>query len=172
MKRCAHGETDRYPNGRCRPCTLASNNRRRRANPEVHRRTSAEWAKANRGRINQRRAEFLVERPDRAAEIADRVAATAREWWPNNKVRHAAYQAKRRALKEGAGGNYTPEEFDELCELFGRVCLCCREEKPLTADHVVPLSKRGTNDIDNIQPLCGPCNSRKGTRSTDYRPRA
>jgi 5-methylcytosine-specific restriction endonuclease McrA len=47
--------------------------------------------------------------------------------------------------------------------------LCCKQEKPLTIDHVVPLSLGGSNSIDNLQPLCHQCNSRKGTRIIDYR---
>jgi 5-methylcytosine-specific restriction endonuclease McrA len=38
--------------------------------------------------------------------------------------------------------------------------LCCGEAKPLTVDHVVPVSKGGSNDISNIQPLCLECNDR------------
>ena len=35
----------------------------------------------------------------------------------------------------------------------------------LTVDHIVPQSKGGTDHIDNLQLLCGACNSMKGTRS-------
>jgi 5-methylcytosine-specific restriction endonuclease McrA len=35
---------------------------------------------------------------------------------------------------------------------------------------VVPVSAGGANTIDNIQPLCGPCNSAKHTQTIDYRP--
>jgi len=34
----------------------------------------------------------------------------------------------------------------------------------------VPLIKGGSDSIDNLQPLCGYCNSSKGTRVIDYRP--
>jgi 5-methylcytosine-specific restriction endonuclease McrA len=39
----------------------------------------------------------------------------------------------------------------------------------LEADHVVPLIRRGTDDIGNIQPLCGACNRKKFVAIIDYR---
>jgi 5-methylcytosine-specific restriction endonuclease McrA len=56
-----------------------------------------------------------------------------------------------------------------LCEKYHKRCLCCDKRRKLTADHVIPVSKGGTSDISNIQPLCQPCNSSKGAKIIDYR---
>lgn len=77
---------------------------------------------------------------------------------------------RRRARLAQVQGEFTPSEFEELCEAIGYRCPSCRLEYPiLTADHVVPLSEGGSNDISNIQPLCRSCNSSKGTRTMDFR---
>ena len=55
--------------------------------------------------------------------------------------------------------------------LYGRqegVCGGCRVHFPfrnMTVDHIVARSKGGTDHLDNLQLLCGACNSKKGTGS-------
>ena len=49
------------------------------------------------------------------------------------------------------------------------MCLKCGSEKNLTIDHIIPVSKNGTNDFDNLQILCGKCNQDKGDKIADYR---
>lgn len=84
-----------------------------------------------------------------------------------DKVRHIKRLDK--ARRRGAPGKYTQAQWDMLCIWFDNQCLRCGARCQLTADHVLPVTKSGTNDIANIQPLCGSCNSRKGTHYIDYR---
>lgn len=68
-------------------------------------------------------------------------------------------------------GTFTDHEFKELCEKYGNRCLCCGDkEAVLEADHVVPLTRGGSDEIHNIQPLCGYCNRSKFVDIIDYRP--
>ena len=78
---------------------------------------------------------------------------------------------KRRSLELNALGSYTQEQWDQLRFDYGYTCPCCKKSEPqikLTVDHIVPLTKSGTNSIENIQPLCKSCNSSKGVRIIRY----
>ena len=82
---------------------------------------------------------------------------------------YRAYYHNRRAREQQAGGTYTVTEWRALCDWFGNLCLRCGAIGELSVDHVVPLSKGGSNAIGNLQPLCKPCNSMKHTKTIDYR---
>ncbi len=73
------------------------------------------------------------------------------------------------ARKRGNGGSFTASEWLDLCEQFDNRCLACSEHKPLHADHILPVSKGGSSNIENIQPLCARCNGKKSNKTVDYR---
>lgn len=76
----------------------------------------------------------------------------------------------RRRAREKAGGSFTPAEWLALLEKYNYTCLCCGDNtSKLTPDHIKPLALGGSNTIDNIQPLCIDCNTRKGATEVDYR---
>lgn len=69
---------------------------------------------------------------------------------------------RRRARLIGNGGSHTILEWTSLKKQYQNKCAMCQQEKKLTKDHIIPLSKGGTDYISNIQPLCQSCNSKKG----------
>lgn len=56
------------------------------------------------------------------------------------------------------------ETLQSLKEKYNFSCVKCGAKEGLTIDHIQPVSKGGTNDIENLQIMCKPCNSRKGNR--------
>ena len=80
----------------------------------------------------------------------------------------------RRARLVASEGSFTSKEFKEKLSLFKKCPICKRKwdeikipkgkKTVIAADHIVPISKGGKNTIDNIQPLCFSCNSRKGDK--------
>lgn len=81
-----------------------------------------------------------------------------------------AIKNNRRAREKNAEGRISAKTWKEILNKYGNKCLCCgRTDVKLTVDHIVPLSKGGTNNSDNLQPLCISCNSSKHTKTIDYR---
>lgn|SRR3990167_2656971 len=96
--------------------------------------------------------------------------------WKGGISKTREYRAHWRQLmqsrRRGAVGTHSFAEWQELKSKYDFMCLCCKKHEPeiiLTKDHVIPISKKGTNDISNIQPLCFGCNARKFTKTEDYR---
>ena len=76
-----------------------------------------------------------------------------------------------RARKRKAEGSYAFGEWELLKKQYGYRCPSCgrpESEIKLTPDHIIPLSKGGSNYIENIQPLCRSCNCKKHTNMKKY----
>jgi 5-methylcytosine-specific restriction endonuclease McrA len=109
-----------------------------------------------------------------------RASARAKEWWRQHpdkrKLVVAQYEARRPEVKQArkakyrgrlrnAKGSFTREEWANRKIQFGNRCVYCdQKSKRLTPDHYIPLSKGGTNFIDNIVPACQDCNRRKWSK--------
>lgn len=95
----------------------------------------------------------------------------AREYYREHKEQ-CVHNVRARALRlAGAGGSHSLEAWRQLKALFGNRCVCCGKQGKVTKDHIVPVSRGGSDDITNIQPLCIACNKSKFTRDRDYRTR-
>ena len=49
----------------------------------------------------------------------------------------------------------------------GSVCVACGRDQDLHVDHIVALSRGGSNEIENLQMLCARCNLSKGTKTME-----
>ena len=183
------GETDRDKRGDCRRCkregyrkwSKANRERiaeyarkRHEANPEKEVARQRKWVRAHPEKIAAYRDNYRKAHPEKIAAYRrkyrkahpEKIAAYRKA----NPEKIAAYQANYRARKAGNGGSHTGAELVALFAHYGNRCLKCgRTDLPLHADHVISLHYGGSSDISNIQSLCGPCNSTKGTKHIDYR---
>ena len=115
----------------------------RARNPELNRERRRKYRRAayvrNAAKINAEKAAYLASHPE------------------VKRAKDQAYRARRSA----AAGSFTGAEWLELLAHCGGVCSYCGKAGPLEVDHRLPLSRGGTNFIDNILPACRSCNGRK-----------
>ncbi|WP_339306506.1 HNH endonuclease signature motif containing protein [Paenibacillus sp. FSL R5-0519] len=84
-----------------------------------------------------------------------------RKYYKNNPINIARLKAARYQREKNAEGSHTEKEWQLVKERHNNKCAMCKEDKFLTKDHIIPLSKGGSDYIENIQPLCRNCNSKK-----------
>jgi 5-methylcytosine-specific restriction endonuclease McrA len=133
--------------------------RRRKANPSI-KDYMRRYQKENKLQMAKRAKEYR-------AENAERLRQIRRERQPLNRAKKRFRQNRRNARKVGNGGSHTYTQWLELCARLGGRCAYCGEEKELSEDHKTPISRGGTDDIDNIAPACRSCNFSKGTRTPE-----
>ena len=188
------GTSEWYKDGNCKSCRKEARRQWYHANPEKEKEGNRRWQQANREKVseakrrwaqanrekeNERKRRWKQANPEKVKEEnrrwhqanPEKAHESVRRWVQANPEAHAAHKHRRRTRKTGAGGSFTAAEFKALIRHYGGKCLCCgRTDVKLAADHVVPVAKGGSSNIDNIQPLCKSCNSSKGTQTIDYRP--
>jgi len=150
-----------------RDVVLEAGRRWREVNREAAREATRRWYRNNKEHCARKGKEWWDANPEKRKEYRDRWKENnperIREFWTNNTYR-------RRALKAEADGSFTYAEFIELCELSNWECAYCGcdlDPETATADHVIPLSRGGSNGIDNIAPCCQSCNSSKRDKTAE-----
>jgi 5-methylcytosine-specific restriction endonuclease McrA len=146
----------------------ASVTKYRAADPVAARARVVAWEKANPDKVSAKVVRYQAANREK---LADRTA----EWRAANPDKARASQcvsrAKIRARNKAVPGFHTA---DEVADLFSRQkgkCAYSRFQptwckvkitlRNCERDHIVPLAKKGSNRISNIQLLCQPCNRHK-----------
>lgn len=173
-KKC-NAETERYSDGKCKPCKRARMAARHAANKERMNAISRAYYEANRDARRAYNAAWRVANPEkeRASGAAwraankERKSANGAAWYAANKGLFRIYNHNRRARKRESGGKLSPGLSAKLFKLQKGKCACgCKQ--PLGdnyhLDHIMPLALGGSNTNDNIQLLRQRCNNQKSAK--------
>jgi 5-methylcytosine-specific restriction endonuclease McrA len=124
----------------------------KRRNPETVRADARLYAKRHPELVRQRKAASRAANPEKARQAF-------RSWAARNPERILANLARRRARQMGASGSFTAEDVRRQHERQAGRCWWCGE--PLNGrfhrDHLIPLSRGGSNEASNLvlaHPFC------------------
>ena len=143
-------------------------------NPERRKKTQQEWIKANphkntvymrKWRGTNREQYRKIDRKYRANN-RERQRDLARKARANNRERYRNYSRNRNARKRHNGGILTVNDIQLQYVAQDGMCFWCSSpvEQTYHADHVIPLSRGGTNTPDNIVISCPFCNQSKSDK--------
>lgn len=64
--------------------------------------------------------------------------------------------------KHSSSGSAWQKLSKQVLDEYGRICWICQGDGADTVDHLIPKSKGGTDDWDNLRPAHRSCNGRRG----------
>lgn len=134
-------------------------------------RENAEYVKAKRrSRYQENREAISQQRRDSYDEDARKLAVERqRSWRKANPEKFRAQVANRDARRKGASGDTDSETIQQMYDDQGGLCAYC--EAPLFGnfhiEHMVPLSRGGSNHWDNIAVSCPWCNWSKNNKTAE-----
>jgi 5-methylcytosine-specific restriction endonuclease McrA len=137
------------------------------SNPEKYRnKTKRQYAK-NPEPGKQRSRDY---RAKNLEEVNAKARVRTLQWAKDNPERvkrnSKVAKHKRRARELAAPGSFTAADIKEIFKAQGGRCAYCRKKLGIDhhADHIIALSKGGTNDRSNIQLTCEKCNLYKAAQ--------
>lgn len=87
---------------------------------------------------------------------------------PYDQPTHPVDAQNIRARRLSLEGRLTKEGWQAVLDAHDGKCALCGTDEHIAIDHILPLSKGGTNTEDNVQPLCRSCNASKGNRTMEW----
>jgi len=142
-------------------CSRECSDLGRRTTPEAKRKRLRAYYLKRKDYINNRQKEWCKKNPEKRKEIQ-------RRWVLKNRDKMRFYSNLRHYREKFALGKVNFEQVKSLYLKFP-FCYYCKINKSNSIDHKIPLSKGGTNNIDNLVPACISCNSKKKDKTElDY----
>lgn len=142
--------------------------KQRAKDPDKYNKLAQQWRLANPEKI---RAHTRIWRAANEEKIKRDVASRVKLWRQSFPEKRRATENRRRSAKRSAEGNYTASDILQTLERQNMRCVGVECGVNIlttyTVDHIIPLSRGGSNWPSNIQLLCKSCNSKKGTRTMD-----
>lgn len=145
---------------------------------EANREHKQEYYIENKERIKETQKRYVLNNREKFDEYQrryrrqnrDKMKARQRVYYSKNPNANRRYKALRRARERSAEGTYSEAEANVLLSMYN-TCPACGEgftedAKP-TLDHIVPITRNGTNYITNLMPLCKRCNSSKNAKTPE-----
>ena len=179
---CERGDGREY-NARNRDRVAAKNRKYHEANKDAINVRHQKYRKENPERVRERRRRYSVANKEKEIAYSRRYEADHRaqrvikstKWRINNPEKNRAIKARREAVKKNAPGFFTHADIEALLIKQGGMCayhlFCpgCRGEirHSYEIDHIVPLSRGGSNWPQNLQLLCRHCNASKNAKTHD-----
>lgn len=116
-----------------------------------------------RERARERQRKYRKRHPDRVRESNIR---SLRKWREENREAYRIHCRKRRKLEHNAEGSHTAADIKAIFIAQRGLCFC-GDDLGITyhVDHMIPLSRGGSDFPENLQLLCPPCNHSKRNKT-------